>query len=369
MFSRSLQRLSVGVFSALRRGVIWCGDWVRARPGVAAWLYGKQGSDAGYREFNGWYFAQFGEQEKMLADRPRMDFYHAAIQRHVHPGDRVIDLGTGTGILAAFAARKGAAKVYAIDHSKILKHARRLATHNGIEKVEFISTHSRDFALRERVDVILHEQMGDFLFDEAMVPNVIDLRERVLKPGGRIVPSVFEFYCEPIKVKDERRIPFIWELDVHGYNFSCLERSRPQEAPYYRHNSCDLGVVEHFLGNPAPALTLDLQTLNEDDLPHEIRLQRTVVNAGRLDGFVVFFRARVDGDLSLSSGPLDAGRAPHWGFRTLRVAKEDFTVGEVIELTLTVGAWAEPDTWRWSHSKKAATGVMPAPAPVAASTQ
>lgn len=357
MFSRSLQRLSVGFFSALRRGLYACGDWARARPGVAAWLYRPtDGGDAEYREFNGRYFAHFSEQEKMLADRPRMDFYHAAIARQVRPGDRVIDLGTGTGILAAFAARQGAAQVYAIDHSKILKHARRLAAHNHIEHVEFISTHSKDFNLRERVDVILHEQMGDFLFDEAMVTNVIDLRDRLLKPGGRIVPAAFEFYCEPIKVKDSRRIPFIWELDVHGYNFSCLDRSRPQEEQYYRHNSCDLGVVEHFLGTPAPALTLDLMTLGEADLPREIHLSRTVVNAGRLDGFVVFFRARVDGDLSLSSGPLDAGRAPHWGFRTLRVAAENFAVGDGIELTLTVGQWADPDTWRWSHRKTKAAG-------------
>jgi len=115
----------------------------------------------------------------MLADRRRMDFYHAAIARHIHPGDRVIDLGTGTGILAAFASRAGAATVYAIDHSRILKRARKLAAHNGVANVEFIATHSKDFALAERVDVILHEQMGDWLFNEAMVANVIDLRDRL----------------------------------------------------------------------------------------------------------------------------------------------------------------------------------------------
>ena len=315
--------------------------------------------DAAYREFNGWYFAHFSEQEKMLADHPRMDFYHAAITRHVHPGDRVVDLGTGTGILAAFAARQGAAKVYAIDHSDILKHARHLATDNQIEHVEFVATHSRDFKTNERVDVILHEQMGDYLFDEAMVTNVIDLRDRILKPGGRIVPAVFEFYCEPIKVKDERRIPFIWELNVHGYDYSCMEWNRPQEPEYYRHSSSDLSVVEHFLGKPEPALTINLQTLHEADLPHQLRLTRTVVNAGRLDGFAVFFRARVDEDLVLSSGPLDAGRAPHWAFRILRTDAASFADGDVIEITLTVGQWAEPDTWRWSQQKVSAPAGLP----------
>jgi protein arginine N-methyltransferase 1 len=354
MFFRSLQRLSAGGFSAVRRGLHRCGAWARARPRLAAWFYAAERqatTDENYREFNGWYFAQFSEQEKMLADGPRMDFYHAAIARCVRPGDRVIDLGTGTGILAAFAARRGAGQVYAIDHSEILKHARRLATHNRIANVEFVATHSRDFTTAAPVDVILHEQMGDFLFDESMVANVIDLRDRLLKPGGLIVPARFEFFCEPVKVRDGRLVPFIWELNVHGYDYACLERSRPQDPQYYRHTSCDAALVEHFLGEAEPALTVDLQTLKEADLPREIQVTRTVVNAGRLDGFAVFFRAQVDDDLALSSSPLDAGRAPHWGFRILRSEADDFAVGDVIELTLTVGQWAEPDTWRWNHRR------------------
>lgn len=304
-------------------------------------------ADAAYREFNHRYFAGFGEQERMLADRPRMDFYHAAITRHVQPGDRVIDLGTGTGILAAFASRAGAARVYAIDHSAVLEHARTLAAHNGIERVEFIATHSRDFTLPERVDVLLHEQMGDFLFDEAMVPNVLDLRDRLLAPGGRIVPSRFEFFCEPVRIRDERRVPFLWELSVHGYDYSCLDRERPQETDYYRQTSNDPSLVAHFLGAPSPALVVDLHTLREADLPGELHLTRTVVNAGRLDGLAVFFRALVDDDLALGSGPLDPGRAPHWGFRILRLETSDHAAGAALAYSLTVGDWAEPDTWRW----------------------
>ena len=92
-----------------------------------------------YREINGRCFSSFYEQERMLADRPRMEFYRTTIQRHIRPGDRVIDLGTGTGILAALASRRGAAIVYAIDHSSILKTARTLAQANRIERVDFIS--------------------------------------------------------------------------------------------------------------------------------------------------------------------------------------------------------------------------------------
>ena len=346
-----LRRLVACVPAAVRR------RWARARS-----------PEERYREFNGRYFADFHEQERMLADRPRMEFYRAAIQRHIQPGDRVVDLGTGTGILAALASRRGAAQVYAIDHSPILKHARALAAANRIERVEFIATHSTEFSVAEKVDVILHEQMGDGLFDESMVANVSDLRDRVLKPGGLILPSRFELYCEPIKVRDGRHVPFIWELEVHGYDYSALERHRPQEPGYYRLCSSDLALVEHCLGEPAPVLTIDLHTVQEAELPHDITFSRTVVHAGRLDGYAVFFRALVDGDLCLGSGPLDPGRAPHWGFRVLRTDRADFAVGDVIEARLTVGRWADLDTWRWSHVKHAvgppATGaVKPVVAP------
>jgi type I protein arginine methyltransferase len=357
MLLHALQGLSARIFSAFRRLLTRVGDWIHARPRLAAWLYrNDEGArDERYRDFNGRYFARFDEQERMLADQPRMNFYHAAITRHIQPGDRVVDLGTGTGILAGFAARRGAAKVYAIDHSEILHHARTLAAANRIENVEFIAAHSTEFHLAEPVDVILHEQMGDCLFDEAMVANVTDLRDRLLKPGGLILPSAFEFYCEPIKIRDGRHVPFIWELDVHGFEYSSLERHRPQEPEYYRAVSSDPTLIEHCLTEPAPALAIDLHTVNEAEMPHEVRFTRPVVNAGRLDGYAIYFRAKVDDDLCLSSGPLDPERAPHWGFRILRTERMDFAAGDLIEVGLTVGRWPELDTWRWSQRKHAAT--------------
>jgi protein arginine N-methyltransferase 1 len=352
MISSHFQRLRAEGFAALQRLLRRVRAWVQAA-GTSGPRPTK--SEARYRAFNGWYFAHFGEQERMLADQPRMDFYHAAITRHIQPGDRVIDLGTGTGILAAFAARRGAAVVYAIDHSDILQHAKTLAAHNRVRNVEFIATHSRDFKVAEPVDVIVHEQMGDWLFDEAMVANVADLRDRLLKPGGLILPSRYELYCEPVTLKDESRVPFIWELNVQGFDYSCLDRHRPQEPGYYHLRGGDGGMIERFLGEPAPVMCLDLQTLRETDLPAEVRFARPVLQAGRLDGFLVYFRVLVDGDLSLSSNPLDPRRAAHWGFRVLRTERAEFAIGEVIEIRLSAQRWSDPDSWRWSHRKRSAS--------------
>ncbi len=361
-----LQRHSVSFFAFLRSLNTKCRRWLQARPTLGDWVYPQFGDnpESDYRDFNAWYFTSFFEQERMLADQPRMNFYHAAITRHIQPGDRVIDLGTGTGILAAFASRRGAKQVYAIDHSPILATAKALALANGIQNVDFISTHSTKFSLTEKVDVILHEQMGDCLFDESMVANITDLRDRLLKPGGLILPSLFELYCEPITTKDEFRIPFIWELNVHGYDYSSLEKQRPQEPGYYNLRSGDRGLIRSCLGTPEPLLTVDLHTLKETDLPRDIHFKRVVTTPGRLDGYAVYFKARVGQDLMMTTDPLNTGRAPHWGFRILRTEDQELEMGDVLEVTLTVDRWNDIESWRWKQVKhSAATLNTPEPSP------
>ena len=355
MHRSSAKAVSIRFFTILRELLARARAWVERRPRLSAWVYprGLSGREAGRRDHNGRMFADFHEQERMLADPRRMAFYAAAIARHVQPGDRVVDLGTGTGILAALAARRGASVVYAVDHSAILGEARELALANGLERVQFVPLHSSAFTAEEPLDLIIHEQMGDCLFDEGMMASVTDLRDRLLRPGGMILPSAFEFYCEPVKVRDERLVPFIWELNVLGYDYSCLERSRPQNPGYYNLASSDRGLVEHFLGEPEPALRLDLLTVDERAMPGSVTFTRRIVRPGRLDGFAVYFRARVDGDLELSSSPLDPHRAPHWGFRILRTDRDHFEAGDEITVTLTVGAWSDPDSWRWTHKRHA----------------
>ena len=45
-----------------------------------------------------------GGQVVLLSDTLRVDSYRAAIQAKVRSGDVVVDLGSGTGIMARFAA-------------------------------------------------------------------------------------------------------------------------------------------------------------------------------------------------------------------------------------------------------------------------
>lgn len=145
----------------------------------------------------------------VLADRVRVDRYERGIRAHIRPGDVVVEFGTGTGILAPFAART-ARQVYALDHSAVIEGVRRVAREPGVTNIEFLRTNSRQFTPPEKVDVILHEQIGDELFDENMVQNVGDLRDRILKPGGRKLHGI-DFGCVRSLQQGTSGLPRRWD--------------------------------------------------------------------------------------------------------------------------------------------------------------
>ena len=73
-------------------------------------------------------------QKDMLEDHKRTGAYFQAVMqnRRQFSGKTVLDVGTGSGILAIFAARAGARKVYAVEATSMAQHARRLVEHNGV---------------------------------------------------------------------------------------------------------------------------------------------------------------------------------------------------------------------------------------------
>jgi protein arginine N-methyltransferase 1 len=302
-------------------------------------------------------FGDLYTHEMMLADRVRVDAYQAAIERYVHEGDVVIDLGTGTGILAFLAASRRPARVYAVDHSPtILDLARKVRDANGLGRVELLKVNSRKLELTEKADVIIQEQMGHALFDEQMVRNVSDLRDRLLKPGGRILPSRFELFLDPVQLKDEFAVPFAWEQRLHGVDFSVLADLRPSVAPDYLFKLVNQHEYDHFLTASEPVLTFDLDTVDERELAREFLVRRRVTTAGRLDGVCVHFTARFDDEISISTSPFAARTC--WKVPYLRVEARHYEVGEELAFRVQAPDLANMRTWQWQVvDAKGATGA------------
>lgn len=102
----------------------------------------------------------------MLQDLTRTGTYrHAFLSNAIDFHDKVVlDVGTGTGILAIFACQAGAKKVYAVEASESAAMARLLVDANGYsDRIEVIQAKLEDVNLPEKVDIIISEPIGFLL--------------------------------------------------------------------------------------------------------------------------------------------------------------------------------------------------------------
>jgi type I protein arginine methyltransferase len=294
------------------------------------------------------YFADLTRHDDMLADRARVDTYFEAIDKHVGEGDEVIDLGTGTGLLSYFAARAGAKLVHAVEYGPIIDAAQDVAKENGITNIAFHRVSSREFSLPHRVDVIVHEQLGAALFNEHVVANVVDLRDRLLKEGGLILPHRLRLFVAPVQADEGLYAPFAWEQTLHGLTFRALRSYAEAHPEGYLYRNYNPLPLDAFLAEPQPVVDVDLLTATPAELPASIRYSETVSREGILHGFCVFFEARFDEELLITTSPVDPARAVHWAVPMLRAQRHEVRPGDTVSLDLGWVDLAMPPTWRWA---------------------
>jgi predicted RNA methylase len=132
-----------------------------------------------------------------LIDKKKAEAFESVFKSVLRPGYRVLDLGTGSGILALLAARSGAKEVVAVEFDPfIAKVAEENVIQNGyrdVIKVICDDARSIKFDSKERFNVITMEMLSTGLVDEFQVQAVNNLfRQGLINQDVTIIPSAQE---------------------------------------------------------------------------------------------------------------------------------------------------------------------------------
>jgi hypothetical protein len=277
----------------------------------------EPGRDSAPLPLTGWGFGNLGAHVAMLNDRRRTAAYLDAVAEVVTPGDVVVDLGTGTGILALAAARAGAAHVYAIEATRIGGLARAMFEAHGLaDRITLLPGWSTRLELPRPADVLVSEIIGSEPFAERVLEFTRDAVRRMLRPGGRLIPWRLEVFGLLVGVPTAQAARWTATAGVvdrwrqwYGMDFGPLyrEASRaPQLVPVPPHEARAFTA----LAEPVRLAGVDLAAIER--LYVDATVEVPVCRAGRLDGLLVYFEAALSPTTALATAPARADDASSW---------------------------------------------------------
>ncbi|KAK3285548.1 Protein arginine N-methyltransferase 1 [Cymbomonas tetramitiformis] len=173
-------------------------------------------------------YAHFGIHEEMLKDAVRTKTYQNVCYQNTHlwKDKIVLDVGCGTGILSLFAAKSGAKHVYAIECSNIADRAKDIVADNGYaDRITVIKGKMEEITLPvEKVDIIISEWMGYFLFYESMLDSVLHARDKYLAPGGWVAPDLCTLKMVAIEDSEYKNEKINFWNNVYGFDMNCMRK-------------------------------------------------------------------------------------------------------------------------------------------------
>jgi type II protein arginine methyltransferase len=273
-----------------------------------------------------------GFHHGMLFDAPRNAAYRAAIERFA-PGRRVLDIGTGSGLLAMMAARAGAAHVDACEANPLIAAtAREIIAANGL--ADRITVHACHSGKLDRVrdlgggaDLIVSEIFHDNLVGEGVLPSLDHARGELGVPGVVFLPgraSLRVALADSSAFEEDGAIGLVEGFDLGAFN---------RHVSNTRNIAADSARLA-LRSAPAEPFAFDFDEDGPCTAPRRAECA-LVSNGGPVTGVVQWLRLEFAPDLAYENAPGASGPS-HWTLRYTPLRHPRTTrPGDVID----IGGW------------------------------
>lgn len=266
---------------------------------------------------------------EMLHDADRNSAYHRAIQIHA-PGKIVLDIGTGSGLLAMMAARAGAKRVIACEANPMLAdRAKAVIIANGLaDRITVFDRHSskldRKADLDGGADLVVSELFSTDLLYEDVLKSLSHARQYLATPKAKFLPDRASIKVALAEFQALAGAP----ETVEGFDVSLF-------SPHFQ----NLDAVPSRDPNlklasaPATLFTFDFDMATPSELSGmtELEIEST---GGRVDGMAQWIEFEFGPGIRYENAP-GADHAHHWWINTIACEPSETQPGDRFK----IGGW------------------------------
>jgi hypothetical protein len=284
----------------------------------------------------------------LLSDEPRLSRFRRALEATVGPGDVVVDIGAGVGILSFQALQAGAEHAYAIESGDSIAIAKSAATANGFgDRMTFVKARSTAVELPQRGDLAVFDVFESFGLNQGLLGVAKDAAQRLLKPTATLVPRAIDLYLAPVdSAADYERTVGVWSRPADGFDYAFV---RANAVNSLHPTTLDRGAL---LAEPAQLAHRELNA--ETDVAVDGRPVFTAARAGTLHGFTGWFEAELAEGIWVTNAPEEGSTLYARAFLPF---EEPVPVEAGDRIEAAVSSF-DGGAWRWRATVRGSDGAV-----------
>jgi SAM-dependent methyltransferase len=251
----------------------------------------------------------------------------------------VLDVGAGFGFFSVIAARAGAARVDAVELNPAVHLGPRVAEANGCaDRIVFHHLDAERLTLDRPADVIVSDLRGPTPFCGRSLQVLIDVRQRLLRPGGVTIPARDTVFAAPARVPEVVSREVRAGRNREGVVLTPVERVMDDTPTRCVMHSADL------LAPGQPWAHIEYGTVERTDF--EGNAEWTFDEPGLVSGLASWFDTDLGGGFGFSAAPGTPTHAYSQVFIPFRDAVR-VSPGDRLRVHLALRLVLEDYVWAW----------------------